>query len=425
MKKLFVSAGLVAIGTAGLQAAYAPDAGADASKVWNISATLRGFYDDNYLTSSHKQDSVGFAVSPSFSLNMPLQQTEIGLKYTYGLYYYQKRQDDGQNPIDQTHQFDLWLDHAFSARWDARLEDSVVVAQEPALLTPGAVTTAQRAEGNNVVNTADLKVNTVWTRLFSTTLNYQNTLSIYENSGGNASHPSLAGELNREDQSGSLDLKWQVMKETTALIGYQVDLVNYIGNEQIAYNPFAGTYYYSDSRDNLSHYGYVGAQHNFLENLTGSAKVGVQYTTYINDSSSKHALGPYADASLIYTYAAGSYMQLGVMETRNATDYVDVDPTTGRLTQDQESTVVYGSINHPLTPKLMASAVGHFQHSMYHDGRYNDQSADFYNLGLNLAYNFTRHFSSEIGYNFDYYTSPISSQSYTRNRVYLGVTASY
>ena len=140
MKKLFVSVGLAAIGTAGLQAANAPDAGADASKVWNVSATLRGFYDDNYLTTSQKKGSFGFEASPSFSLNMPLQQTEIGLKYTYGLYYYQERQDLGQNPIDQTHQFDLWLDHKFSPRWEARLEDSVVVAQDPALLTPGVVT---------------------------------------------------------------------------------------------------------------------------------------------------------------------------------------------------------------------------------------------------------------------------------------------
>ena len=367
---------------------------------------------------------MGFEVSPSFKLNMPLQQTEIGLQYTYGLYYYQKRQDLGQNPVDQTHHFDLWLDHAFSSRWEAWLKDSVVVAQDPALLTPGAVTTAQRAEGNNLVNTANIGVNTVWTRLFSTSFSYQNTFTRYENNGGNFLAPSLAGLLDRVDQSASLDLKWQVMKETVALVGYQIDLVNFIGNEQIAYNPLTGTFYYSDSRDSLSHSGYVGVQHSFLENLTGNVKAGVQYTTYYNDPSATSSLGPYADASLIYTYAAGSYMQLGVMETRNATDNVSLD-SSGRITQDQESTVVYGSINHPLTPKLMASAVGHFQYSTYNGGQVNSQSAEFYNLGLNLAYAFNRHFSSEIGYNFDYYTSPVSSQSYTRNRVYLGVTASY
>ena len=74
MKKLFVSVGLVAIGTVGLQAANAPDGGPDASKIYSVSATLRGFYDDNYLTTFKKQSSVGFEVSPSFKLNMPLQR---------------------------------------------------------------------------------------------------------------------------------------------------------------------------------------------------------------------------------------------------------------------------------------------------------------------------------------------------------------
>jgi hypothetical protein len=440
-KKLFVSAGLLAVGTAGLQAAYAPDAGADASKAWDVSATLRGFYDDNYITSTRKQDSMGFEVNPSFNLTMPLQQTEIGLKYTYGLYYYQKREELGQNPIDQTHQFDLWLDHAFSTRWEARLSDSVVVAQEPALLTPGAVVTAQRATGNNIVNTATIGVNTVWTRLFSTAFNYQNSFASYENSGatitplqlyqtsiglviGPGVTPSLAGLLDRVSQSASLDLQWQVGKETVALVGYQIGLVNFTGNEPIAFNPVTGTFYYSDSRDSLSHVGYVGAQHMFAENLTGSAKVGAQYMTYYNDPSSTSSLGPYLDASLVYTYTAGGYMQLGAMETRNATDTVQID-SSGHITQDQESTVVYGSINHPLTPKLMASAVGHFQYSTFHDGLHNNQSSQFYNLGLNLAYTFNRHISTDIGYNFDYYTTPVSSGNYTRNRLYLGITATY
>ena len=93
---------------------------------------------------------------------------------------------------------------------------------------------------------------------------------------------------------------------------------------------------------------------------------------------------------------------------------------------DEESTVVYGSINQALTPKLMASLVGHFQYSTYNEGAFNNQSAEFYNLGLNLSYTFNRHFSSEVGYNFDYYTTAAAlKQNYTRNRVYLGVTATY
>jgi hypothetical protein len=100
--------------------------------------------------------------------------------------------------------------------------------------------------------------------------------------------------------------------------------------------------------------------------------------------------------------------------------------TAGQVTQDQESTVVYGSINHSLTPKLTASLVGHFQYSTYNDGQFNNQSSQFYNLGLDLSYSFNRHLSSDIGYNFDYYTTASAlGQDYNRNRVYLGITATY
>src|SRR5476651_994934 len=118
MKKFITSIGLVAVGTARLQAAYAPGLNSmETSKMWSVSATLRGLYDDNYTTAQdHKQRSLGFVVKPSISLNLPMYQTLLSMRYTYGLFYYQDRQDKGQKPVDQTHQFDLSLDHAFNER---------------------------------------------------------------------------------------------------------------------------------------------------------------------------------------------------------------------------------------------------------------------------------------------------------------------
>lgn len=466
MKKILVSLGLAAAGSASLHAAYAPDS-ADNSKIWSLSGTLRGFYDDNYTTQSKKHGSFGFEASPSFSLNMPMQQTEIGLRYTYGLYYYQTRERNHQNPIDQTHQFDLWLDHAFSPRWEGRIEDTTTVAQEPSLLTPGAAGTAQRINGNNIVNTFTGGLHTDWTREFSTALSYKNAFYDYQNSGwtvANATgtpatlfspvplpgytyvnvsgypagyyngspasvNTSYAGLLNRVEQTIGLELQWHITEVTTASVGYDFGLVNFTGKELIAYSqpfPYTATPkpLYSNVRDNLSHSGYVGIKHNFLDNLVGSLKAGAQYTTYYNDPSSTSSWGPEGDASLIYTYASGSYAQLGVTESRNATDTVTVN-SNGQITQDQESTVLYGSITHPLTPKLMGSLVGQYQYSTFHNGQFNSRSAQFYNAGLNLTYAFNRHLSSELGYNFDWYTTPVPGQDYTRNRVYLGVTATY
>jgi len=76
-----------------------------------------------------------------------------------------------------------------------------------------------RTEGNNIRNTGTLTLNTIWTRLFSTQLGYQNSLYDYQNSGGNYFNPSLAGLLNRIEQSVWLNLQWQVRPETVVLIG--------------------------------------------------------------------------------------------------------------------------------------------------------------------------------------------------------------
>ena len=422
MKKLFVSLGLAAAGTASVYAVYAPNS-PDTSKMWSIAASLRGFYDDNYITGPHKQGSFGFELNPQFNLDMSLQQTEIDLRYVYGLYYYQKRKDRGQNPIDQTHQFDFFVDHAFTPLLEAKVADSVVVTQDPWLSSVGTAT-PERVDGNNINNTASVTVHKTWTRRFSTSLQYQNVLYSYENNSGTAADPSYTGLLDRIEQTIGVDLEWAFSRTTTGLVGYKYGQVNFTGNEPVAQNLNTGAIYYSDSRDNRSHYGYVGVQHEFLDNLMGQANVGVQYTTYYNDPTSSSSFGPYADASLIYTYAAGSYAQVGVTQMRNATDQVGVN-SQGQITQDQESTVVYASLNQPLTSKLTGSVVGHYQYSVYHDGAFNSQSSEFYNLGVNLTYAFNRHFSSDLGYNFDWYTTPVPGLGYTRNRLYFGVSASY
>jgi len=399
--------------------------------MWSVSGTLRGFYDDNYNTASssslsggEKKGSFGFEFSPQINLNVPLQQTELGVRYTYGMYYYQEREDLGQNPIDQTHQLDLWVDHAFTERWQAKVQDSFVVGQEPELIDPNT-SVHTRTEGNNIRNTGTLTMNTMWTRLFSTAFDYQNSIYDYQNSGGTATDPSLAGMLNRLDQSVSLDFQWQFAPETMGFFGGAFEWVNYTGDEPIAIDPITGATYYSDSRNSRSYFGYVGIQHSMLANLSFTAKGGVQYSDNYNDPSGATSLSPYADISLIYTYLPGCYAELGFTQMQNATDQVSPDPNNGSIAMSTESSTVYASINHKLTPKLLGTVIGRWQHSVYNQGLYNNQSDDYYNLGVNLSYSFNQHFSVDAGYNLDYLTSQIPGYSYTRNRVYLGVTAAY
>jgi Putative beta-barrel porin 2 len=435
MKKFIVSLGLAAAGTASLQAAYAPDANSmQATKIWSVSSTLRGFYDDNYATSPNgqKKGSGGYEVSPTLSLNVPLQQTEIGLRYTYGLYYYQQRRDQGNDPYDQSHQVDLWVDHAFTERWQVKVADTMAIGQEPALLNPGGGANANpyRVTGNNLANNGNVRLTTDWTRLFSTVLTYNNGYYNYQNSGTTIANLASQGAsqsalLNRIEQSVALDLQWHVAPETIALVGYEFDWVDYTGNQPIAQDPINLThYYYSDSRNSRSDKGYVGFQRNWLPNLNTSARVGVQYTDNYTGSS-PNTTTPYAVTSASYTYSPGSYVQIGVTHEENATDVVAPNTTNGHLTQSQQSTVLSASVNQQLAPKLLGTVIGNIQYSTFNQGAYNNDADVTYGIGLNLSYAFTQHFSGEIGYNFDDLQSNIPGRAYSRNRVYLGVTAAY
>src|SRR5580765_4276859 len=105
MKKLIASAGLVAVGATSLQAAYAPGLSPlETAKPWSISATVRGFYDDNYPTApasfTGKTSSFGFEFSPSAAINIPMDQTYFGASYIYTMKYYESRPNDN---FDQSH----------------------------------------------------------------------------------------------------------------------------------------------------------------------------------------------------------------------------------------------------------------------------------------------------------------------------------
>jgi hypothetical protein len=310
----------------------------------------------------------------------------------------------------------------------------LAVGQEPALLNPGGGPNAQpfRVNGNNLANNATVSVKNDWTRQLSTVTSYRNGYYDYQNNGTTTNNlattgASLSALLNRIDQTVGTDLQWQFAPETVGLIGYKFEWVNYTGDQPIAPNNTVGAknpFFYSDSRNTRSHIVYVGGQHNLLANFNISANVGVQDVDNYNESPSSSTLQPYATLSAVYTYAPGSYVQLGFNHQQNATDVV-APSTNGKITQSQESSVVFVTVNHQVTQKLLATAIANFQNSTYNGGAAANEADQTYSFGANLTYAFTQHFSAALGYNFDDLQSDIANRSYSRNRVYLGVTAAY
>jgi hypothetical protein len=187
-----------------------------------------------------------------------------------------------------------------------------------------------------------------------------------------------------------------------------------------------------DSRNTDTHYLFVGVNHLFTPELQASARVGAQFVRYtgVDDANpfnpDDSTVSPYVDANLAYAYAEGSTLSGGIRHERNQTDLALLGAVgSGGQAMDQEATTIYASINHRLTSRIALNATG-----MYTMSRFDDHVSwlgndDYLALGLNASYYINQHLSADLGYNFDDLDSAIDQRSFTRNRVYVGLKASY
>ena len=139
---------------------------------------------------------------------------------------------------------------------------------------------------------------------------------------------------------------------------------------------------------------------------------------------------PYVDANLTYAYASGSIVQAGVRLDQGATDIGGLDATNPVLSAD--TTAFYVSVSHKVTEKLTANLLAQYQHSKLQGGVADGLSDDFYTASINLNYQLTNWLSAEAGYSYDKLDSQLESltvnpqnRDYDRNRVFIGVRATY
>lgn len=438
MKKLITSAGLAAVGVTSLQAINAPDfTRVQTERPWSVTCTVRAFYDDNFTTSpatipgpggiplKPNNETFGFEVRPSVRVSLPFDQTFIGAGYAFAGRYFDARMPDAW---DFTHEFDARLNHRFSERYDLDVTDSFVITQEPTILDAGGIITSPtRTNGDSKRNAANIKFNARLTRLIGLGLGYGNNLYSYDQTGVG----SRAAILDRMEQTANIDLRFQVTPQFVGFLGYQYGMSSYNGNSPlylILIDPTPpGTYApgpLSNIRDSQSHYGYLGAEYMFSSQLTGAIRAGVQATSY--DSFSNDSMSPYVDLSLTYAYKSGCSVTGGFKHTRNATDIVQPNlVNTAQPTLDQETSVIYGSINHQITRNLTGSLISQYQMSTFNAGAANDRSENIWLIGLNFDYRINRHWAVELGYNFDTLSSDLPNRSFDRNRVYTGFRATY
>lgn len=441
MKKIVASVSLVALGASSVHAFdMSGSNGLDTSKPWNVSASLRGFYDDNPNTapngSSYKISTFGYELSPSLSLHLSSEQSTLSARYTYSAKYYDHKIGNSQENWSQQHLFDIKATHAFSPRYQATLTDSLAIGQEPDTLRSGSTYNSfQYVSGSNKRNYAVISLMGQLTPLLGFQISAINGYYNYDGTGWGYDGfgdilPGPAGQLNRIEQSGSIDSRWQLAPETVGIFGYQFKWTDYTANEPVAgsvnypFPPGSSPVVYSDARNSYGHYIYVGAEHTFSPELTGAVKAGVQYSDFYNDPNGSTQTGPYAQLVATYAYRPDGSLKLGFTEQESATDLVGGQ--AGLITGAQTS-VVYGAINQQLLTKFFGSVIGTYQNTIYqgNNSPYDGNSDNYYSVGVDLEYRLNPNFSAHTGYNFDKLGSEIPNRSFSRNRVYVGVTASY
>jgi uncharacterized protein (PEP-CTERM system associated) len=163
--------------------------------------------------------------------------------------------------------------------------------------------------------------------------------------------------------------------------------------------------------------------------LTGSiflsAAVGASYADYSNDPfNHSQVVSPTANVSVNYTYLPGSYVMLSVTQAHNATDVAEPGANNG-ITQYQDTTGVSLAWNHKITERLLGTLIGQYAYSTYQGGADTSFADSDYSASLSFSYQITHHFSADVGYNFDDLESGFTGRGYIRNRVYLGLSASY
>jgi uncharacterized protein (PEP-CTERM system associated) len=275
----------------------------------------------------------------------------------------------------------------------------------------------KRSDFSAYRNTAGLDLSGQITELFGLGLGYSNSWYDYTQKGAG----SRSALLNRFEHAIRLDTRWVINPKLTGRVGYRLTVNDFTSGEEI----IAGSGLTGSARNNLGHTVYAGADYTFNPRLKGSLEAGVRLTSFDNAVAGSDVTSPYVSANATYVYRENSYLQLGVSVDRTATDLIGT--SAAAITSDAQSLSPYVSVSHKITPRLTGGLLGRYNHYTYNGGTVDGLSEDFLIAQLNLDYKISEHWTTTLTYNYDKLNSDkgLNGRAFSRDRVFLGFTATY
>lgn len=403
-----------------------------------LSLGLKGFYDDNIFTrpsGPQKVDSFGFQVTPGIIYKISNGATSVSIGYSLDAKWYERRSRDSadstgavaqkSDPWDYSHFIKANIKHRASDTLSFEASDSFAITREPVELLSGQIA---RSKADATFNYATIKGDIGLSDSFGLAVAYKNNLYDYSDLGYKA-------VLNRMENIPSIDLRYRVTPDVYGVLGYRYSVSTYDKSETL-FTDNKGNLVHSDARDSSSHFIYGGADWQASPVLSFAVRAGGEFTDYSNLdkyhlNGSKSSTSPYADVSGKWAFQKDSYVNVGLRHQLNATDAVS--PTLGvsssSIILNQESTLLYAAVAHNFTPDFRVSVNGQYQNSVFKGGVADGQSENFYGFGIQFTYALTKYLAAEASYFYDDLSTSslpsLSSRGYARNRVFLGVRATY
>jgi hypothetical protein len=384
------------------QAAYEPEKLGDSSRRWAINVGFVEYYNDNInTTTANPQSGYQSHGEITFRANVPSEQTFFRMNSTYGLTY---SPSQASGKTEQSAAFDGLLSHTFTPRLVASISDTMRYALEPAVsdIINGQSIRLQQS-GNYLENNTAALVSYDLSRRWTMSVRGGWDFWRYESSAS-------ATNNDRDVYSAGMNLAYGLTPRTFLGAGYSYSESDYV-------TPGS-----NDLRNSTSNFGYLTFSHAFNPRLSINFNGGVQLTSL---GGGTQDTSPSGDMALNYAYSRDITMSLGFR-------YGITTTQVGEF-RSSDTATVFGNLNYHLTPKLQAAASGLYTRSTFRNpapfsfppGTPIPKGQDTFQVSLSLTYVFNRWSSASFDYSHQETTSDFVSNSFTQNRVGLGVSLRY
>lgn len=362
---------------------------------FHVTATVRGGYDDNTLTTAvNRQSSYFTSADIGLSYDFGNSRTRLSLTSGVGVTYYFDR--PGRD-YDYNANLSLAVTHKATPRLTLSASALATYQAEPDFsLNIGT----NRQSGNFFYTSDRVTAAYQWAPKFSTATSYTFAAVKYENSAIGFSEDRIENTFGNE-------FRFLLLPTTTAVAEVRFQIVSY---EDIA-------------RDSTSEFLLAGVDHSFNPRFNISLRGGVEFRQIEN---SDDRTSPYFEGTLNYSLGRRTSVS---WTNRYALEQPDVVGAATRETFRTGLQVKYG-----ITPRLSSSLGFFYQHDenkgstqngLLAGGASDNFAEDSFSLSLGAAYQITRYLSVDAGYSWSEVYSEIALREYSRNRYYLGLSATF